>query len=300
MQARYVLLLLATAVLWSLGGVLIKLIDLAPVTIAGSRCLIAGIIIAIAKPDAMRKTSWQTLPGAIAYALTVILFVIATKLTTAANAIFLQYTAPVYIALISPWYLREQTNCHDWILVGIALGGIALFFCDRLSLQGLTGIIVALGSGVSFAWMTVLMRRERTGSPEAVVLIGNTLAVLIALPWMFPIPALATNGPRLLVLGVVQLALPYLLYSVAIRHVRALDAAVISIIEPILNPIWVMIVTSERPTIWTILGGTIVLGTSLAKSLISSTSIAHPASAQKHDLERQNASRGTDDPKFRS
>ena len=270
MQARYVLLLLATAVLWSLGGVLIKLIDLAPVTIAGSRCLIAAIVIALVKPEAVRKTSWQTVPGAIAYALTVLLFVIATKLTTAANAIFLQYTAPVYIALISPWYLREQTKWHDWILVTIALGGVALFFCDRLSLQGLTGIIVALGSGLSFAWMTILMRRERTGSPEAVVLLGNGLAVLIALPWMFPIPALPTNAPWLLVLGVAQLGVPYLLYSVAIRHVRALDAAIIGIIEPILNPIWVMIVTSERPTMWTIFGGSMVLGTSLARSLITS------------------------------
>jgi drug/metabolite transporter (DMT)-like permease len=261
---RYVLLLLATAVLWSLGGVLIKSIDLAPVTIAGSRSLIAAVIIAMAKPDTIRKTSWQTVPGAIAYALTVLLFVVATKLTTAANAIFLQYTAPVYIALISPWYLRERTNRHDWILVGIALGGIALFFWDRLSLQGLAGIVVALGSGLSFAWMTIFMRRERTGSPEAVVLLGNGFTVLFALPWMFPTPASATNVTRLLVLGVVQLAVPYLLYSVAIRHVRARDAAIVGIIEPILNPIWVMIVTGERPSFWTIVGGAIVLGTSLA------------------------------------
>jgi drug/metabolite transporter (DMT)-like permease len=112
--------------------------------------------------------------------------------------------------------------------------------------------------------MTIFMRRERTGSPEAVVLLGNGFTVLFALPWMFPTPAFAANVPRLLVLGVVQLAIPYLLYSVAIRHVRALDAAIVGIIEPILNPIWVMIVTSERPSFWTIVGGTIVLGTSLA------------------------------------
>jgi drug/metabolite transporter (DMT)-like permease len=264
MQARYVLLILATAVLWSLGGVLIKSIDLAPVTIAGCRSLIAAILIAMVQPETIWKTSWQTVPGAIAYAFTVILFVVATKLTTAANAIFLQYTGPIYIALIGPWYLRERTHWQDWLLIGIALGGIALFFCDRLSVQGLAGIFVALASGLSFAWMTIFMRRERAGSPEAVVLLGNLFTVLIALPWMFPIPAMATNAPRLLLLGVVQLALPYLLYSVAIRHVRALDAAIIGIIEPILNPVWVMIVTSERPSFWTIVGGTIVLGTSLA------------------------------------
>jgi drug/metabolite transporter (DMT)-like permease len=267
---RYVLLLLSTAVLWSLGGVLVKSIDLTPFAIAGSRSLIATVIMTVAMRGTIRRISWQTIPGAIAYSSTVFLFVVATKLTTAANAIFLQYTAPVYIALISPWYLRERTEWHDWLLVIIALFGIGLFFLDRLSLQGLSGVIAALISGVSFAWLTVLMRRQRKGSPEAVILLGNALTFLIALPWMFPISALAQNGPRLLLLGCVQLTIPYLLYSVAIRHVRALDAAVISVIEPILNPIWVMLATSERPSVWTIIGGTIVLSTSLARSVVAS------------------------------
>jgi drug/metabolite transporter (DMT)-like permease len=267
---RYVLLLLATAVLWSLGGVLIKSIDLTPVAIAGSRSLIATVIIALVMRRTIRKVSLQTIPGAIAYASTVFLFVVATKLTTAANAIFLQYTAPVYIAMISPWYLRERTAWHDWLLVVIALLGIGLFFLDRLSLQGLSGVIAALASGLSFAWLTVLMREQRDGSPEAVILLGNALTFLIALPWMFPITGLAQNGSRLLLLGCVQLTIPYLLYSVAIRHVRALDAAIISIIEPILNPIWVMLAISERPSFWTIVGGTIVLSTSLARSVVAS------------------------------
>jgi drug/metabolite transporter (DMT)-like permease len=270
--SKYVLLLLSTAVLWSLGGVLVKSIDLAAVTIAGSRSLIATVIMTFAMRGTIQKISWQTCPGAIAYSATVFLFVVATKLTTAANAIFLQYTAPVYIALISPWYLRERTEWRDWVLVFIALFGIGLFFLDRLSPQGLSGIIAALASGFSFAWLTVLMRRQKEGSPEAVILLGNALTFLIALPWMFPIPALAQNGPRLLVLGCVQLTIPYLLYSIAIRHVRALDAAVISIIEPILNPIWVMLATNERPSFWAVVGGTIVLGTSLLRSIVASRS----------------------------
>ncbi len=267
---RYVLLLLLTAVLWSLGGVLVKSIDLTPYAIAGSRSFIATLIMVVLTRGTIRKISWQTVPGAIAYAATVFLFVVATKLTTAANAIFLQYTAPVYIALISPWYLRERTELRDWLLVMIALFGIGLFFLDRLSVQGLTGVIAALASGFSFAWLTVLMRRQKDGSPEAVILLGNALTFLVALPWMFPIPELSQNGPRLLLLGCVQLTIPYLLYSVAIRHVRALDAAIISIIEPILNPIWVMLATSERPSLWAIIGGGIVLGTSLARSIFAS------------------------------
>jgi drug/metabolite transporter (DMT)-like permease len=104
------------------------------------------------------------------------------------------------------------------------------------------------------------------------VLLGNAVTFLIALPWMFPIPRIEQNGPRLLLLGVVQLTIPYLLYSVAIRHVRALDASIISIIEPILNPLWVMLATSEYPTFWSMVGGSIVLATSLTRSLLASRS----------------------------
>jgi drug/metabolite transporter (DMT)-like permease len=267
---RHVLLLLAAAVLWSLGGVLIKSIDLPSVAIAGARSLIAAVAISLVMPGVVRKISWQAIPGAIAYSGTVFLFVVATKLTTAANAIFLQYTAPIYIAMISPWFLGERTNWRDWLLVLLALSGVGLFFFDQLSLQGLSGVAAALGSGFAFAWLTVLMRRQRAGSPEAVVLLGNVLTFLIASPWMFPILGLERNGPPLLTLGVVQLTIPYLFYSLAIRHVRALDAAIISIIEPILNPIWVMLATSEQPAFWSIVGGSIVLATSFTRGLLAS------------------------------
>lgn len=267
---KYVLLLIATAILWSLGGVLIKSIDWTPVAIAGSRSLIAALVISLVMPGVVQKISRQSVPGAFAYAATVILFVVATKLTTAANAIFLQYTAPIYIAMIGPWFLRESTSWQDWLLILLALAGVALFFLDQLSLQGLSGIVAALGSGFSFAWLTILMRHQRAASPEAVVLLGNVITFLFALPWMFPVTKIEQNGPWLLVLGIVQLTIPYLIYSAAIRHVRALDASIIGIIEPILNPIWVMLVTNERPAFWSIVGGSIVLATTLARSLIAS------------------------------
>jgi drug/metabolite transporter (DMT)-like permease len=271
---KHVLLLLAAATLWSLGGVLIKSIDLTPVAIAGGRSLVAAVIMSLALPGIFRKVSWRVVPGAIAYSGTVFLFVVATKLTTAANAIFLQYTAPIYIAMISPWFLRERTTWQDWLLVLLALSGVALFFFDQLSFQGLSGVFAALGSGFAFAWLTVLMRGQRDGSPEAVVLLGNAITFLIASPWMFPIPRIEQTGPWLLILGVVQLTIPYLLYSLAIRHVRALDASIISIIEPILNPIWVMLATSEHPTFWSIVGGSIVLTTSLLRSLLASRNVS--------------------------
>ena len=209
-------------------------------------------------------------PGAIAYAGTVIFFVLATKLTTAANAIFLQYTAPVYIALLSPVILGEKTRPRDWLFILVALGGVALFFLDRLHWDSFLGIVLALASGVSFALLILAMRRERSGSPESIVLLGNAFAFLIAFPAMFSITAIEENWFWLTVLGVFQLTLPYLIYSVAIRHVRALDAALIGFIEPILNPIWVLLITHEQASGWAILGGAIVLGTALARVVLAS------------------------------
>ena len=267
---RHVLLLLAAAILWSLGGVLIKSIEWTPIAIAGSRSLIATIVIGLVMPGVFRKISWNAFPGAVAYAGTVILFVIATKLTSAANAIFLQYTAPVYIAIISPWILQERTKPLDWLLIFVALCGVALFFVEQLSFEGISGIIAALASGMSFAWLTVFMRRQRSESPEAIVLLGNLLTSLFALPWMFPVASIQRNGVWILLLGVLQLAIPYLLYSRAIKHIRALDAAIISIIEPILNPVWVMLIRSEHASFWSIIGGAIVLTTSLLRSFLAS------------------------------
>jgi len=264
------LLLLAAAILWSLGGVLIKSIDWTPLAIAGSRSLIAIVVIGLVMPGVGRKISWRILPGALAYAGTVVLFVIATKLTSAANAIFLQYTAPIYIAIISPWVLHERTKPLDWLLILVALCGVALFFVDQLSFEGFSGVIAALASGVSFAWLTVFMRRHRNESPESILLLGNILTLLFASPWMFPFANLERNGIWILLLGVLQLAIPYLLYSQAIKHIRALDAAIISIIEPILNPIWVILVKGEHASRWSIIGGAIVLTTSLCRSFLAS------------------------------
>jgi drug/metabolite transporter (DMT)-like permease len=285
---RPVLLLIVTAIFWSLGGVLIKSIDWNPLAVSGGRSAVAVIVLGTCFPTLWRKISWRTLPGALAYAATVTMFVFATKLTTAANAIFLQYTAPIYIALLGPWLLRERATKLDWSLILLGLGGILLFFFDQLSLEGTLGLVLALGSGLAYAFLAIALRRERDGSPEAVVLLGNLLTVIIAAPAMFPIENFNRNLPWLLALGVVQLTIPYLTYSAAIRHVRALDAAIISLIEPILNPIWVLIVMHERASPWALAGGAVVLSTSLIRSIIASragkSSIA-PALSEVRNLE---------------
>jgi drug/metabolite transporter (DMT)-like permease len=272
-----VLLLLFTAVLWSLGGLWVKFIDWNPVAIAGARSLIAFLVIAAVMPKAFGQLSWSAVPGALAYTAVMFLFVLATKLTTAANAVFLHYTAPIHIALIGPWLLGERTRWRDWVLIGIALGGVALFFCDQLDLQRTWGVIAGLGSGFCSAWLIMLMRRQRSASPEAVTQLGNLLTVLAASPWMFSASKLGQNGLWLFLLGGVSLGLPYLLYSRAIREVKALDATLITMVEPILNPVWVMMAAHERPSGWSLVGGCLVLSTSLARSFLASRECSPPS-----------------------
>jgi drug/metabolite transporter (DMT)-like permease len=160
-------LLLIAALCWSLGGVLIKSIDWPPMAIAGGRSAIAipMILICIGRPRF--SFSRAQIGGALGYAGTVILFVFATRMTTAANAIFLQYTAPIYVALIGRWYLGERASRIDWLVIAVALIGIGLFFMDRLTTAGFWGNIIALGSGLAFASVALFLRKEKAGSPVA-------------------------------------------------------------------------------------------------------------------------------------
>ncbi|MDQ6656538.1 MAG: DMT family transporter [Verrucomicrobiota bacterium] len=252
-------LLLVAAVLWSLGGVLIKSIDWPPMAVAGGRSAIA-IPLMLACMGRPRFTfSAAQIGGAIGYALTVVLFVFATRMTTAANAIFLQYTAPIYVALIGRWYLGERALRIDWLVIAVALGGIALFFMDRLSASGFWGNIVALGSGVAFASVALFLRKEKAASPVTSIILGNILVALAGVPFMFGTPLGHGDGWRLLLLGTVQLGLPYVLYAIAIKYVTALEATLIPLLEPILNPTWVMLMLGERPGPWAIVGGALVL-----------------------------------------
>lgn len=260
-----VLLLLATAVMWSLGGVLVKSLDWPSMAKAGGRSAIACVILWawLRRPH----FSWRPaqIGAAVAYAATVSLFVLANDRTTAANAIFLQYTGPIYVALLSPWLLGERIRRADWVCIAVALAGIVLFFRDQFSARGLSGILCGLGSGVAFGVMVVLLRKERDASPASALLLGNLLTAAIGLPFAFGHPLPAAQVGALAVLGVVQLGIPYILYSVAIRRVTALEAVLIPMLEPILNPLWVALAQGEWPGPWSLAGGALVLGAVLAR-----------------------------------
>ena len=264
-----VLLLIITAILWSTGGVLIKFISWNPIAIAGMRSAIASLIMVavVGKP----KFTWSKVQigGTIAYMATVVLFVTATKLTSAANAILLQYTGPIYVALFGRWFLGERTTRLDWITIAVVLCGMTLFFMDSLSSDGMLGNIIAIASGVAFAWLALFLRKQKNERPEDSIILGNWMAALIALPFMLSngMPS-GSSWIGLLVLGVVQLGVSYILYARAIRHVTALEALLIPVVEPILNPIWTLLLLSEKPGSWAIIGGIIVLGAITLRGII--------------------------------
>lgn len=258
-RSKGIVLLLSTALLWSLGGVLIKWISWNAMAIAGMRSAIAvPLLLVVIRRQHLTLTPVQ-LWGAVSYAGTVILFVAATRMTTAANAILLQYTAPVYVALFSSMFLGERVSTFDWLVILVAISGMALFFMDHLTADGMVGNGLAVLSGMFFGSLVLLMRKQKQEFPLGSIFLGNTLTALIGLPFMF---SQMPDGPSwigLILLGTFQLGLSYILYSYAIRIVTALDAIMLPIVEPILNPVWVLLVIGERPGSWAIVGGIIVI-----------------------------------------
>jgi drug/metabolite transporter (DMT)-like permease len=255
-------LLLGAALCWSLGGVLLKSVAWPPLAVAGGRALVAVVFLLLACARTLRFT-WSPLQlgTAVVYAGCTVLFAVANKLTTAANAILLQYTAPVWVALLGAWLLGERPTRADWLTILATFGGMGVFLYDGLRLHDVAGILVAMASGAFFGVMIVLLRKQKGGSPIESVILGNALAVLIGLPAMWSAPPL-TGGSAiaLLLLGVVQLGLAYLFYTRAIRHVTALEAVLIPVIEPVLNPLWVLLYIGEKPTGLALAGGAIVVG----------------------------------------
>jgi drug/metabolite transporter (DMT)-like permease len=171
----------------------------------------------------------------------------------------LQYTSPIYVALLGAWFLEERATWLDWTTILVVMFGMVLFFLDDLTTGGFWGNVCAISSGVTFACFVLFMRKQKNDSPLESVFLGNILTALIGFPFMFRTMPTASSWVGLLLLGVLQLGLSHVLYSVAIKHVTALEAILISVIEPILNPLWVLLALGEAPGPWAFFGGSIVL-----------------------------------------
>ncbi|MCP4178990.1 MAG: EamA family transporter [bacterium] len=262
-----VLLLLSAAFLWSTGGILIKLVDWNPIAIAGMRSLIAlPLLIFLLNKQKPYKFNILYVYGGICYALTVILFVISTKITTAANAIILQYTAPIYIIIFSGILLKERVRLIDIISIVIAFAGIMIFFLDKLSAGELLGNILALVTGITFAFLVIFLRMQKDGNPLISIVIGNILTVVFCSFFMFNSLPSPISWVWLIILGVFQVGLSYVLFVVAIKRVTALQGIMIPLIEPVLNPIWVFLFYGEVPGTWSIIGCIVVFVAVLVRS----------------------------------
>jgi DME family drug/metabolite transporter len=266
--------LFAAAVLFSTGGAAIKACSFDAWEVTGLRAAIAGLALALVLPAARRGWSWRTVLVALSYALTVIVFVRANKLTTALNAIFLQSTSPLYIVLLGPLLLHERARRRDVLFMAVLAAGLSLFFIGldppvRTAPDPFQGNVMALVSGLSCGLMMMGFRwlgrgGAPGGSPTAAVVVGNLIAFSVCLPLALPLTA---AGPRdwavIGYLGLVQIALAYFLMVEGLRHVPALEASLLMFIEPVLSPIWAWLLHGERPGLFSLAGGVVILAATL-------------------------------------
>ena len=262
-------ILIVAALMWIVGGLFIKLVELSPLAITGTRSLAAAGVFLIY----LQKVKWYWnkyfVMGVISYASMMVLYVTSIRLTTAANAIFLEFTAPVYVVVLSYFILNERVTFFDILSIIVIFCGMGLFFFDELTFEGFWGNILATIAGVCLGIVTVMLRKEKDSAFD-MVFFGNLLTAILCLPFMFSgfNETVAVDWLIIFGLGVVQLGLPYILYTLALRYVHAIDAILVSMIEPILNPIWVFLFVGERIGEWAVYGGALVLFGSLGRALM--------------------------------
>lgn len=258
-RRKAIILLVITAVLWSTSGVFIKALDWQPLSILAGRGLFTSLVFLLYMRRLPKQITHWTLLAAGGSLATQFLFVTSTKLTTAANSIFLQYTAPVYVVLLGYWLLREKPTRNDWIGMGIIFLGMTLFFGDQLSPDGFYGNVLAVLSGVTSAIMIVSFRAQKSSSPEDSVLIASLVIALIGAPSVFRETWTVTSWLTVAYLGIFQIGLAFILFTWSIKHIPALEANLIGTLEPILNPVWVFVFLGERMGAFALLGGLVVL-----------------------------------------
>jgi DME family drug/metabolite transporter len=262
--------LVLAAALFSTGGAVIKATTLSGWQVAGFRSGVAALTLLLLLPGARRGWTWRSLLVGTAYAVTLVLFVVANKLTTSANTIFLQSTSPLYILLLSPLLLREAVRPRDigfMLAVGV---GLALFFVHRdapllTAPDPVRGNILAAASGLTWALTVMglrwLGRDERRGSSYAAMVSGNVVVFAACLPLALPVvSATAFDWGAIAFLGTVQIGLAYMLLASGIRQVTALEASLLLLVEPALNPIWSWIAHGESPSLWAMGGAVIIFG----------------------------------------
>jgi drug/metabolite transporter (DMT)-like permease len=266
-SARFLplLALVGCAVLWSTGGLLIKTVSLSPIATAGSRSIIAAVFLLAVRGLPDFRGGFAFWSAAVANAATMLLFVVATRLTTAANAVLLQYTAPVWVVLFGWLLFRQRVLKADLAAVAVVMAGMALFFAEGFSFSSgpaaSLGDVLAIVSGVTFGFQALFMSRMTKSSPISAVVAGNLLVFLVSIPFLVQKLPTASDLPPLLGLGVLQIGTAYLLYASAVRHLTPLEIILVPIIEPLLNPVLVFLFRGETPSLSACAGGALILVT---------------------------------------
>lgn len=257
------------ALLLSSAGLFIKVLSLGPLQINLFRSVIAVptilLVLRLRRQPVTFSFDALSLACCASYAGVLILFVAATKLTTAANAVFLQYTAPVFLLVLEPWWFKLPFRRHDLWVVAACLGGLGLVFAGHLEAGGHLGNLLAVGSGLALALFSLFMKRIRSRhpgrNPYGVVVLGNVLVALICLPLALPgLRVTPAQGLALAYLGVFQLGLSWLLFTAGMKYLSATAAVITCMLEAVFNPIWVFLGVGERPSGLALLGGAVVLG----------------------------------------
>ena len=255
--------MIATALLWSIGGIFIKLVPWNPLAIAGLRGVIGGLVMYVYLRMRGIKPVFNkdTVKIAIALAGVCSTFVAANKLTTAANAIVIQYCAPVYVLLYIAFVQKKKLRPLDIAVVPMTILGVSLCFIGQMGNGHLVGDIIAVISGVFFAAMFIFSEGVSDQTRASGIMQGQFLTAIIGLPVLFATrPAFTAQAiTGILVLGIFQIGLAYVLYSIAIKRAPLLTCSLLAVLEPLLNPVWVFMFAGENPGVWSLVGGVIVV-----------------------------------------
>jgi drug/metabolite transporter (DMT)-like permease len=274
------------ALLWSTCGLFIRLLDWHPIVIAGSRSMIAAMFLLalrcffgkkndIKEPPQdlhKEKPGFLTLAACgLCYAAAMILFVIANKLTTAANAILLQYTAPVWTAIMGWFFLRERLRWENWLALVMVSLGILLVFSSGLAAGAFFGDMLAFISGITFAGNSIVLRAHKDRNPADILIFSHIICFIFSIPFFFLYPPSLTVNNLLCIwfMGIFQLGLASALFAYGIKRVTAVQAMITATIEPVLNPVWVLLAIGEQPAFSAIAGGAVILLAVLSSSTIS-------------------------------
>jgi len=254
-------LIFAAAFLWSLAGVFIKFLDLHALTIVFYRSLFASLVFAPLVRPSQLQFNTAIVVSVLSYTAAISAFVAANKLTTAANAIVLQYTAPVFVFLFAKWFWGERIARHNAFALAVAMLGVTIIGSDSAGAPEMSGVVLALLSGVLFAIYMINLRGTAAVAPVFLTWSNNLTCALLLLPAVWWRLGLTLDQTIILaVMGGVQLGMPYFLFSKGLRTVPLQEASLIALIEPVLNPLWVALTVGEIPAPATLAGGAIILG----------------------------------------